>query len=218
LVNKVQKEISSLSPHKYYRIYKNEEGRYWKYIPDWIKEFNNNIKINNCLDIGIAYGTLSLITKEITNCNLYGVDFIKYISNDILKKYNINYQLKNVELDSFDYDIKFELIILTEVLEHFNFNPVPTLIKIKNILTDNGVVMFSTPDSESDWDKLTQYGSWKDIPDINYEIEIQDKHIYQYSLDELKELFSIVGFKIDKTETSILRYNYKHINLQLSKI
>lgn len=78
--------------------------------------------------------------------------------------------------------------------------------------------MFSTPDSESDWDKLPQYSSWKDIPNADNKIEIQDKHIYQYCLFELREIFNIVGLKIDKIEYSILRYNYKHINLQLSKI
>ncbi|MEN6390485.1 MAG: hypothetical protein ABFD04_08700 [Syntrophomonas sp.] len=103
-INAVQDIISQNNPNGYYSVCRNYEESYWKHIPDWILDFSSKIKINNILDIGLAYGTLALFSKLNTEANLYAVDHIKYISHDLLDKYAINYRTKNIETDDIIFD------------------------------------------------------------------------------------------------------------------
>jgi SAM-dependent methyltransferase len=218
-IKEVQEIVLDNNPNLYYPVYKNYEELYWGKIPEWIIEYNKDNKIDSCLDIGIAYGSLAMYVKLNTDCDLYGVDFVKYISDDLIRKYDINYKINNIEIDNFPWDKKFNVIIFTEIFEHLNYNPLRTLYNIKNLLTDNGKIFFSTPDSSSAWGKInTYYNSWIDIPEIGQEVEIRDEHIYQYNIDELLEIFKIVGLKIDKLDYSESSENMKHFNIQLSKI
>jgi len=216
-VKDAQKIISENNPNGYYETYKKYEELYWKYIPNWIRRYSKTKKVKNVLDLGIAYGTLGIFTKMNTECNLYGVDFIKYMSEELIENYNINYSIKNIELDELNFNVKFDIIIFTECFEHLNFNPIPTLNKIKNLLTDDGVLMFSTPDSDSSWGKLSKYKTYKDIPLPNEQSEILDKHIYQYNLTELREIFDEVGLNIQKTYYTESGKNVMHFIIQLSK-
>jgi predicted SAM-dependent methyltransferase len=45
---------------------------------------------------------------------------------------------------------------MTEVLEHLNFHPVPTLKKVYNLLSENGALYLSTPDAY-EWGKVNKY-------------------------------------------------------------
>ncbi|MEN6350986.1 MAG: methyltransferase domain-containing protein [Syntrophomonas sp.] len=215
-INAVQEIISQNNPNGYYSVCRNYEESYWKHIPDWILDFSSKIKINNILDIGLAYGTLALFSKLNTEANLYAVDHIKYISHDLLDKYAINYMTKNIETDDIIFDNKFDLIIFTEVFEHLNYYCIPTLLKIKDLLDDEGALMFSTPAQEY-WGKVSIYDTWKDMPTVDREIEIKDEHIYQYNLKELLEIFETVGLGIDKLQLANGINGMKHFNIQLSK-
>jgi 2-polyprenyl-3-methyl-5-hydroxy-6-metoxy-1,4-benzoquinol methylase len=211
-VEEIQNLILSKIPENYYKIYAQYEQGYWSHIPKWILTKN----IINCLDIGAGYGTLSLFTKINKNCNLEILDNKNYFNKDMALEYNINLTQCNIEKENPRYKTKFDMIIMTEIFEHFNFNPIDVLIKIKTLLTDDGVIMFSTPDALS-WGKIDKYNDWKDIPHYENQIEYLDEHIYQYTLDELKDIFSVVGLKIEKYDTSINSSGFKHINLILSK-
>jgi 2-polyprenyl-3-methyl-5-hydroxy-6-metoxy-1,4-benzoquinol methylase len=214
-IPEIQNIILNTNPHSYYETYMKYENNYWNNIPQWIIDYSKNKKINNILDIGCGYGTLGLFTKLNTNANLYCIDFMQYASNDLIEKYNINYKLNNIETEEFPWDIKFEICNFTEIFEHLNCNCIKTLTKIKNLLTDDGVIFFSTPNA-STWGKLNQYNSWKDIPEI---VDIlEDKHIYQYFESELFEIFKMVGLKIDKSKLSKSINGFDHFNIQLSKV
>ena len=130
-IQKCQEQISSsLETNDYYvNEYRDTEISYWSHIPKWIMQSKNQ-NVKNCLDIGGAYGTLALFCKNIFNCNVYVTDFVEiFLNKTLLKENNITFCVNNIELDKFPWDVKFDVIILTEVLEHFNFQPVPTLKK-----------------------------------------------------------------------------------------
>lgn len=215
-INIVQELIAQNNAGEYYSVYRHYEELYWKHIPGWILDYSKKNKINNILDIGLAYGTLALFSKLNTMANLYGIDLIKNISDELLKKYAITYMTKNIEIEDIAFEKKFELIIFTEVFEHLNYYCIPTLLKIKDLLDDNGVLMFSTPAQES-WGKISTYDSWRDMPTVDQNIEIKDEHIYQYNLKELLEIFIMVGLKIDRFHLADGANGMKHFNMQLSK-
>ena len=135
------------------------------------------------------------------------------MSNELIEKYNINYVFKNFETEEANIKGRFDIVILTEVFEHFNFNPVPTLEKIKNLLTDEGSLFLTTPNAKT-WGRLPYYSTWKKMPMPDPNSKIYDGHVYQYTIEELTEIFKVCGL-------SIVRVNEEgshHLNFELRRI
>lgn len=218
-IYKCQNEISILPSNAYYLYqYKNCELYYWYHIPHWIYEDNIKGKETNCLDIGCAYGTLALYCKNLFNCNIYCTDFVDCcLSKTLIDKYSFQFNINNIELDSFPWEESFDTIIFTEVLEHLNFHPLPTLKKIYSLLKDDGHFYLSTPDSLS-WGRVTKYYSrLEDMPYPNKDLPIKNDHIYIYSKDELVDNLYKAGFKIKRFEYAPGLMGKQHYNLTLTK-
>ncbi len=211
-----QKDICDLDPHPHYlKEYKDSEVAYWLHIPKWIYKYGSQKKIQRVLDIGCAYGTLAIFCKRLFDCEVYCTDFVDtYLSKTLIEKFNINFKVNNIELDDFPWDIKFDIIIFTEVLEHLNCHPIPTLSKIRDLLADEGILYLSTPDA-SQWGKVTKYYSTVDeIPLPQKGIQIVDDHVYQYNKNELIEIISNSSLKIGRFSYSPGILN-GHFNLAL---
>lgn len=108
----------------------------------------------------LGFGTIALYCHKLTGCDIYCVDCDEHLSKSLIKKYNFHYDINNIEIDPFPNNVKFDIIIFTEVLEHFNFHPVPTLKKICNLLSEQGKLYLSTPDGGwFQWGRITKYYS-----------------------------------------------------------
>src|SRR5262249_15441450 len=144
-----QDEIQRLDPHPYYvSHYRPAEIFYWHHIAKWLYDDIHKHRPTNCLDIGCAYGTLLTYVKRLSNCKAYGIDFIEvYLSRSLITEYGLDFAVSNIELDALPWQETFDIILLTEVLEHFNFNPIPTLQKISGLLSPGGRLYLSTPDA-----------------------------------------------------------------------
>jgi SAM-dependent methyltransferase len=233
ILQEVQEEITSLTTCPFYADfqkgkdycgkevcfppYRDAEIYYWENIPKWIYEDSKSNTIRNCLDIGCSYGTLSLFTKKVAGCDSFLIDFIDvYISSKLVDKYNFNFFVNNIELDEFPVKLRFDAIIFTEILEHLNFHPVPTLKKLRALLNDNGRIYMSTPDAAEHGKVQEFYNSYKEMPCPKKGSKVIDTHIYQYNKEEL---FSI----IDEADFKIERFDYarglgaRHFNLILQK-
>lgn len=217
-----QAEIAALDPYPGYLSYRKRELYFWLHIPQWIYEDLATRKIERCLDIGSAYGTLALYCRKLIDCDVYCIDGVDaYHSKSMFKKYNLQFRTNNIELDPFPYDVKFNIIILTEVLEHFNYNPVPTLKKIRNALSENGTLYLSTPDA-SQWGRITKYYSKiGDMPFPRKGLPVFDAmfepHIYQYEKQELLNVLDVAGFRVQRFKYSINIGGCRHFNLTLMK-
>lgn len=104
-----------------------------------------------------------------------------------------------IEDPSYEIEDKFDIIVMTEVMEHFVTNPVNTMKKIKNMLKDGGRLYLSTPN----WGHLTIYDNYHELPEwtglkdyIN--MSVGTGHVYQYSKSELYEIFEESGLEIEK--------------------
>jgi 2-polyprenyl-3-methyl-5-hydroxy-6-metoxy-1,4-benzoquinol methylase len=218
-IGECQKEIATSNPNPYYlQAYRDAEIWYWYHVPKWIAQLTNeSIQVNKVLDIGGAYGTLALYCKHLFDCEIFMTDLTgSYLSDTLKCKNEINFSVSNIELDPLPWQHQFEIIIFTEVIEHLNFNPKPTLIKIRERLTDKGELFLTTPDA-AEWGRKTDYfESLDSIPSPSVGRPIIDNHVWQYSKKELIELFTVSGFRIEK-------FNYapgtpnRHFNFQLAK-
>ena len=105
-----QAEIAALDPNPYYlKSYSVEELYYWVLIPQWIQEDFATRKIERCIDIGSAFGTLALYCHKLSGCDVYCIDCVDtYMSKSMFGKYNFHHRINNIELDPFPYDGKFD--------------------------------------------------------------------------------------------------------------
>ncbi|SCZ76081.1 class I SAM-dependent methyltransferase [Pseudobutyrivibrio xylanivorans] len=110
-----------------------------------------------------------------------------------------------IEIDESIIDTdKYDLIIMTEVFEHFALYPVVTMRNLRKGLKENGKMVLSTPN----WGHLTTYSSWRQLPK-NSEVSkerylelLQCGHVYQYSKEEMVDIFRESGWNIEKYDVS----------------
>src|SRR5262245_60567097 len=200
LLREAQDEVARHNPHPYYlQAYRSAETDYWLHIPQWIFEDSLTQPVQRCLDIGCAYGTLALFSRKACGCEVFCTDFLDvYLSPSLIKQYGFSFAVNNIEFDPFPWPLDFDHIIFTEVLEHLNFHPVPTLIKLRSLLSAQGRLYLSTPDA-SQWGRVTKYYSRLDeIPEPTAGRPAIDDHIYQYTEDELLETLDQAGLRVEK--------------------
>lgn len=102
-----------------------------------------------------------------------------------------------IEEPEYRINKKFDIIVMTEVLEHFSVNPRISMRKIADMLKDDGKIYLSTPA----WGHLSIYDTYYDMPDFT-DVEAYKEsyigHSYQYSKTELEQLLAECGLKIDR--------------------
>lgn len=205
--------ISDLvGPENYYHTYKTHEFFYWGPAIPWLKELRG---IKSVLDIGAAYGTLSIIAAHLyPGTELYVIDPVDYLNPAVKEKFRIKNFKGDIERNDFSEIPKCDLVIFTEVLEHLNFHPVPTLRKIYSMIAPGGWLLLSTPAAESGWGRVEDsYASVDEIPEYKGQDAIWvDKHIYQYTLEELNAVFAQTGFETVR-HVKTIGSNYNHVFL-----
>ena len=110
-----------------------------KEILDVIPKFSKRI-----LDLGCGNGSTCKWLKENNYCETtYGIE--KFNINQIEIKQNIDFFCEaNLETDDFFPNVKFDLILVLDVIEHLS-NPWEFIKKIKNKLDKNGKIIFIIP-------------------------------------------------------------------------
>lgn len=213
-----QEEVARCGAIPYYlNQYRGQETSFWLNIPRWIWENRASFRVGRSLDIGCAYGTLALFCRRTFECETYCLDMMTSREIETLTKKNgMSFVVSNIELDRFPWDLRFDLMTFTEVLEHLNFNPLPTLRKIREHLDDAGRLYLSTPDA-AQWGRIKGCpSSWRDLPYPEKGQPLTGGHIYQYSKDELFQLVDESGFEVDKFDYAP-GAGAQHLNVCLKK-
>jgi SAM-dependent methyltransferase len=214
----IQKARAALDgPQGYYtRAYSKAETSYWEKLPVWMAEDRSRRKVRRVLDIGCGYGTLLAYAAAFYRAAGYCMDVTEYLIPQFRIPRNLVYAKGNVELDPIPWREPFDLIIMTEVLEHFNFQPVPTLRKIHDALAPGGLFLLSTPNQEK-WGKTTKYYQrLQDLPQVDRSRKIVDDHIWQYDERELRNVLDDAGFAILKFDYSTTE-NHRHFNVMATR-
>lgn len=181
----------------YESTYSAQEPFYWHPIPKWIMEMRC---VHSAINIGAAYGTLlifSALNKETKI--LHAIDPVEYMSKSLINDFGIVVYSLDFERSELQHNDKFDLVIFTEVIEHLNFHPDSTLKKIKQLMHKDSRLLISTPDA-SEWGRTTKYYSKLDEipPYAGQNPKWVDDHIWQYTKEELDNIFIKNGFLIEK--------------------
>jgi 2-polyprenyl-3-methyl-5-hydroxy-6-metoxy-1,4-benzoquinol methylase len=222
-IERVQAEIGRTADADYETRYRIDEVHYWTLIAEWLHGLGPDWRGVRSLDAGCGFGTLALYMTELFDatssaCDMHYFPAVQALAADG----RIEFKQSNIELDPLPWLGPFDVIVFTEVLEHLNFHPVPTLRKLRSALAENGRLFLSTPDAV-EWGKVTTYYDRIESmppPELGRrgidsgEWEYVDAHVWQYSREELEHVVRLAGFQV-------VRWGYapgvvhRHFNLEL---
>ena len=214
----IQQELAVIDgPKGYYTTtYSKEETSYWKHLPTWIEADAKTRAATRVLDIGCGYGALLAFAAKQYAASGYCMDVSEYLWPKFRDSHKLAWAKGNVELDPIPFPGTFDVIIMTEVLEHFNFQPAPTLIKIHDALAPGGLLFLSTPDAQQ-WGRETKYyQQLADLPPPHSSAKIVDGHIWVYSKEELLSILKSAGFRILKLEYAP-GIGHRHFNIMAAR-
>lgn len=128
------------------------KGSYVQTIEE-IMRYIEPAKSTKILEIGAFLGVLSIGLSRL-GFDVYTTDIPEFISNkrlqDKLEKENITFKQSNLSSYALPWeDNIFDFIIMCEVIEHLNFNPVPVIREINRISKLNALFYLSHPNHAS---------------------------------------------------------------------
>jgi 2-polyprenyl-3-methyl-5-hydroxy-6-metoxy-1,4-benzoquinol methylase len=220
-------------------FYPSRAGRMLPLFGDVLK-----IPPGKLLDIGCGVGFMAAVLSQF-DFEVHCLDAFNDIDEEVIRKFNLRYSECNVEFSPIPYDENyFDVVILADVLEHFNYNPLVPLKEIYRILKPGGSLFITTPNVASIFSFYTLlfgdnvFGSiesylnasgWRESPVLNSESTVQnplfrDRHVRLYTMKEIEYLMNLSGFitvkhkyiaSIEPSTRSFPRYIYHFIGRRI---
>jgi 2-polyprenyl-3-methyl-5-hydroxy-6-metoxy-1,4-benzoquinol methylase len=152
-------------------------------------------KTGRLLDVGCGIGIFLFMAKE-KGWDVFGIDVSDYAANFAKERFGIDCFVGSLKKANFP-DNHFDVITLWDVIEHFE-NPLEELEEIRRILSDDGVILFDTPNVES---LMRQIAHWIYVLTggiFKYPVKklYHHFHLYYYSPRTLRMLLDKAGFEI----------------------
>tara|TARA_B110001450_G_C17569997_1_gene460363 strand:- start:166 stop:882 length:717 start_codon:yes stop_codon:yes gene_type:complete len=129
-------------------------------VPLWIEQEIKN-KDSKILDYGCGFGQNLKKLKHNNYKNIYGAD-IDPTAIQSCQDNNLTVKQLNLENLINPYDFKFDVIILSHIVEHIKKSEIiNTLTFIKNeFLSENGKLLIAVPNAQSNTDCYWAYEDW----------------------------------------------------------
>ena len=176
-INKQAKQITSIfSPLIRWWKGDNNQGQYYAKRGE------------NVLDYGCGNGT-SLVELRLIGANAYGIEADQNV-RQVIMPLDLNIHIGALEPNTFN-GIKFDLIILNQVLEHIP-NPDALLKSLSSHLNANGRIILSFPNSNSFFANFFKR-KW-----INWHIPY---HLHHFNLGSSSIYFNNLGWDIKFKKT-----------------
>lgn len=184
-----------------------EGAGYWDFLYMWIYRFFKKKSGIKYLEVGAGIGIMSLSLKKLMDIDVTWItipneeqlwaEWRRESSANLLKKYDIKTINGFIELDSFRG--QYDIIVCAQVMEHFIYNPVNSMKKLRNLLTDNGYLFVSVP-QEIVHHNVDSYREMPYPDDLSEEQRNRRMvinnfgHFHEYSYDEAISVFTDSGF------------------------
>ena len=210
------------------------QSQYEKILLDFNKIFPDNGIPKRVLEISSFLGVVDITLAKI-GFEVHTYDIPEFQQNDNLNKlyskYNVHPSsgyLKDIGKTVLPYpDDHFDAVILSEVLEHLSFNPLPVLQEINRTLKKGGILYITTPNQVRKTNRINLLFGLSirnDISDSVIQLDGEKKticgiHWREYTLLELMQLLKITGFSVSTYYfSSMTKTNNSFINKILTRI
>jgi 2-polyprenyl-3-methyl-5-hydroxy-6-metoxy-1,4-benzoquinol methylase len=160
------------------------------------------------LEIGAFFGVVSVSLAKL-GFRVTASDIPEYMN---LAEQQERYRLLNVEvvgirLEDFQLpfdDNRFDAVVMCEVLEHLNFNPLPLIKEINRVCAPSGLFYLSLPNQASIYNRLSLLRgksiqvSVDDFFDQLTSHAIVNGHWREYTADDIGTMLTRLGFEMHK--------------------
>lgn len=162
------------------------------------------------LEIGAFFGTVCIALSRL-GYQVTAADIPEYIDmpEQVARYARHGIATKGVRLEQFILpfaDESFDVVVMCEVLEHLNFNPLPLLKEINRVLSPKGLFYLSLPNYARTKNRLAELrGGSAGIPVGQFyqqldpkHPEIANGHWREYTMPEIRALLEPLGFRLDR--------------------
>ena len=162
------------------------------------------------LELGAFFGVNCMALRSL-GYDVTAADMPEFIENHEQVERYAQYGIatKGVRLEDFVLpfdDGSFDVIIMCEVLEHLNFNPLPLLKEINRIGSPNSIFYLSLPNAAQIRSRIKALrGKALGIPITEFftqldprSSEIVNGHWREYTGPEIREILERLGYRIEK--------------------
>ncbi|MDA3929062.1 MAG: class I SAM-dependent methyltransferase [Prolixibacteraceae bacterium] len=145
----------------------------WKHHYELFTHFSKSLPTfienkKNYLEIGAGHGLYLSKALKVLNpeCKFSVVD-VSQTSIELAQKFNCDERVRYHHMNVFNFnaETKFDFIVMGEVLEHVE-QPLNLLLKVNDLLTDNGTLFITTPTNAPAIDHIYLFNSVKEIQNI----------------------------------------------------
>jgi len=129
-----------------YNYLQDLQYTYARTLNDVIPFLKKNMRV---LEIGSLFGIVSVALKK-SGVDVVATEFPLFHQSEKLQKIyfenNIAFDSVNLQEGKLPYsEGLFDAVIICEVIEHLNFNPVPVFQEINRVLKKNGIIYLAMP-------------------------------------------------------------------------
>ncbi len=186
----------------------------------------------SCLELGANPYFTTLLLKEFTAlkvelANYFGnlpggehMQRVSYVDRSCGEPAQIDlpFQHFNVESESFPYDDnQFDVVVFAEIIEHLLNNPCGVLREIRRVMKPDGVLVLTTP-NVARLENVARMISGQNIYDPYSGHGPYGRHNREYNANELVQLLSHEGFKVEQSFTADVHQNNAGDFLDLERL
>jgi len=190
----------------YLRAHRHE---YVRTVKDII-EFSQHHPVKKILEIGAFFGVVSIALAKL-GFQVCAADLPEYMSMPEQKRRFEHHgiEIAEVRLQKFLLpfsDERFDTIVMCEVLEHLNFNPLPLIKEINRVGAPKSLFYLSLPNLAQIGNRLRLLRGYPILAPIQHyfdqldpkKAEIADGHWREYTGSEIQELLARMGYSIHR--------------------
>lgn len=182
-------DIDSADPNVKYMYLVFHKDRFFTMLKELFKIKKNK----NILDIGTSDFTI-LLRLLLRDSEIYTIDKTENWKN-IVSNYKIRFKKTDLTKDIIPYkDNYFDLVILSEVIEHLSTNPKIIFEKIYRILRKNGILIVTTPNFATLRNRIKLFFG-KNIQQTIPIEKSKSYHFKEYTKKEIEEMLKSSKFK-----------------------
>ena len=176
-----------------------------KFVKKHLLLYNEPSNIN-ILEIGAFLGVTSISLAK-TGFSVTAMDIPEFMANERLqiryKHHNVKMLSQNLKTSKIPCESdKYDIVIMCEVLEHLNFNPLPIIAEINRTLRSDGLLYLSLPNIARLTNRLKLLlGNSIHNPIDDFFAQLNEKdnmvvglHWREYTSNEIKYMFEKLGF------------------------
>jgi len=162
-----------------------------------LKRIEKYNKRGRLLDIGCANGFF-LDEARRRGWEVYGLELSKWAANYAKEQLNLNVTRGSLKEAAFE-DGSFNVIVMSDVIEHLT-DPKYTLVEVRRILNNNGILYINTPNISSLMSRVLKAKWWG----------INKFHLFYFSKRTLENMLDSCGFKVKKYSAHVRIFSVKY--------